>query len=277
MSSRRISSRRNRTTISRRPRENEREKGDINSKSLIRFVVAFRCSFSFAPNSSRNFQTTNISPNNFTRGERGCRQEIRGINIYLSAIFPSWCFTLYYGKWSLAKLKDKGYFGSASSLIIRIQSRRRAVRDRSCHPCLRTLLPRGGEKICIIDQDTFQNVEQRGRSFHFSPPPLLRPFCMFTKKRRSASFVCRSPPSSTFYPSTFLLSRSIFSYHMYIYIYILCANPMLLFFLSLPASVSSPPVFLCFSHARSSIESLIHLLVYLPPRSPYFYPFSNIG
>lgn len=45
MSSRRISSRRNRTTISRRPREDEREKGDINSKSLIRFVVAFRCSF----------------------------------------------------------------------------------------------------------------------------------------------------------------------------------------------------------------------------------------
>lgn len=72
-------------------------------------------------------------------------------------------------------------------------------------------------------------------------------------------------------------SLHIFLSYVYIYIYILCANPMLLFFLSLPASVSSPPVFLCFSHARSSIESLIHLLVYLPPRSPYFYPFSNIG
>lgn len=54
---------------------------------------------------------------------------------------------LYYGKWSLAKLKDKGYFGPASSLIIRIQSRRRAVRDRSCHPCLRSLLPRAERKF----------------------------------------------------------------------------------------------------------------------------------
>lgn len=115
------------------------------------------------------------------------------------------------------------------------------MRDRSCHPCLRTLLPRGGEKICIIDQDTFQNVEQRGRSFHFSPPPLLRPFCMFTKKRRSASFVCRSPPSSTFYPSTFLLSRSIFSYHMYIYIYIFSV-PIQCFFSFFLFPHLSPPL-----------------------------------
>lgn len=42
------------------------------------------------------------------------------------------------------------------------------MRDRSCHPCLRTLLPRGGEKICIIDQDTFQTWSN---VVHFAPSP----------------------------------------------------------------------------------------------------------
>lgn len=114
------------------------------------------------------------------------------------------------------------------------------MRDRSCHPCLRTLLPRGGEKICIIDQDTFQNVEQRGRSFHFSPPPLLRPFCMFTKKRRSASFVCRSPPSSTFILQPFSFLAPYFLI-ICIYIYIFSA-PIQCFFSFFLFPHLSPPL-----------------------------------
>lgn len=145
------------------------------------------------------------------------------------------------------------------------------MRDRSCHPCLRTLLPRGGEKICIIDQDTFQNVEQRGRSFHFSPPPLLRPFCMFTKKRRSASFVCRSPPSSTFYPSTFLLSRSIFSYHMYIYIYIYSLCQSNASFLSFSSRICLLPSRFSLFFSCSFIDRITYSLtrLFTPPISVF--------
>lgn len=131
------------------------------------------------------------------------------------------------------------------------------MRDRSCHPCLRTLLPRGGEKICIIDQDTFQTWSN---VVHFAPSP-DRFAC---SRKKAIRFLCMPF-------ATILLILQPFWLHIFLsHIYILSASIHSSFlsfsfsFLVL-ASVSSPPVFLCFSHARSSIESLIHLLVYLPP------------
>lgn len=101
------------------------------------------------------------------------------------------------------------------------------------------------------------NVEQRG-----SLCPLPGPFCMFTKKSDPLPLyaVRHHPP----YPSTFLAP-----YFLITYIYILSASIHSSFlsfsfsFLVL-ASVSSPPVFLCFSH-RSN-----HLFTYSFIYSPIF-------
>lgn len=119
------------------------------------------------------------------------------------------------------------------------------MRDRSCHPCLRTLLPRGGEKICIIDQDTFQTWSN---VVHFAPSP-DRFAC---SRKKAIRFLCMPF-------ATILLILQPFWLHIFLsHIYILSASIHSSFlsfsfsFLVL-ASVSSPPVFLCFSHRSNHL------------------------
>lgn len=107
------------------------------------------------------------------------------------------------------------------------------MRDRSCHPCLRTLLPRGGEKICIIDQDTFQTWSN---VVHFAPSP-DRFAC---SRKKAIRFLCMPF-------ATILLILQPFWLHIFlshIYIFFLHQSILLFFLFLFPFSFShlSPPL-----------------------------------
>lgn len=123
------------------------------------------------------------------------------------------------------------------------------MRDRSCHPCLRTLLPRGGEKICIIDQDTFQTWSN---VVHFAPSP-DRFAC---SRKKAIRFLCMPF-------ATILLILQPFWLHIFlshIYIFFLHQSILLFFLFLFPFSFShlSPPlpffsVFLMLAHRSNHL------------------------
>lgn len=140
------------------------------------------------------------------------------------------------------------------------------MRDRSCHPCLRTLLPRGGEKICIIDQDTFQTWSN---VVHFAPSPDH----FACSRKKAIRFLCMPF-------ATILLILQPFWLHIFLsHIYIFFLHQSILFFLFLfPFSFShlSPPlpffsVFLMLAH-RSN-----HLFTYSFIYPPIFISSRTLG